>query len=234
MNCPSCGTPAPTGAAHCKRCGKPLGAKPAAAAAASDEIDLMPLEESKAPAHSTFEPPAGLALPGALGKAPKDYSKPPEPGDPVSKIRGASGAPPKSKTNLIVGCVIAVLVVGFIGWRVLRTKNEVVVGKAKVETTVSLLAGATRVENVEITGQVPYTFEVTATDGDVLMAIFQRSPKDLATLPALKKLAEGFETVKKGDTHSMSGTFMAGQYSWAVANEGKKPVRAKVKFVAQP
>jgi hypothetical protein len=233
MNCPSCGTAAPTGAAHCKRCGKPLGAKSAPAASASDEIDLMPLEESKAPAHSSFEPPPDLALPGALGKQPKDYSKPPEPGEPVSKIRGANAAPPKGNMNLIIGAVLAVLVVGYLGWRLVRTKNEVVAGKAKVETTVALQPGTTRVENVEITGKVPYTFEVNALDGDVLVAIFQRSPKELATLPALKKLAEGFETVRKGETHPMQGEFQAGQYSWVVANDGKKVVRAKVKFVAQ-
>jgi hypothetical protein len=234
MNCPSCGTAAPSGAAHCKRCGTVLGAK-SAPAAVPDEIELMPLEESKPPAHSDFEPPPNLnALPGAVGKPPKDYSKPPEPGEPVRKIRGASAAPPQGKKGMIIGAALAVLVFGFIGWRVFRTKNEVVAGKAKVDTTVSLQPGATRVENVEITGKVPYTFEVNALDGDVLVAIFQRSPKDLATLPALRKLAEGFETVRKGETHPMQGEFTAGQYSWVVANDGKKPVRAKVKFVAQP
>ena len=70
MNCPKCRTPAAAGAAHCKRCGSPLGGKAAAAQApaASDEIDLMPLEESKAPAYSAYEPPPGLDLPG--GPAP--------------------------------------------------------------------------------------------------------------------------------------------------------------------
>ena len=195
----------------------------------------MPLEPSKAPAHSAFEPPPNLAhLPPALAKQPKDYSKPPEPGDPGPKIRGASASPPKSKTNMIVGAVLAALLLGFIGYRVFRTKNEIVApGKAKMESTVSLPPGGTRVENVEVTGKVPYTLDVTAQDGDVLVGVFQRSPKELSTLAALKKLAEGFETVKKGDTHSIKGEFVAGQYTWALANEGKKPVRAKIKFLAQ-
>ncbi|HVE41127.1 MAG TPA: protein phosphatase, partial [Planctomycetota bacterium] len=64
MNCPKCKTAAPDGASHCKRCGNPLTAKAAAAAAAiPDEIDLMPMEESKAPAYSPYEPPPELGGP---------------------------------------------------------------------------------------------------------------------------------------------------------------------------
>lgn len=236
MNCPSCGTPAAAGAAHCKRCGTPLGAKKGAAAAAvPDEYDLMPMEPVKEPAHSSFEPPANLPPPGpaALSKPAKDYSKPPEPDAPGTKIRGANAAPPKSNLNMIIGGVIAVLVLGFIGYRIFRTKNEIVPpGKPKVEIQVSLQPNATRVENVEVTGKVPYTLEVTVQDGEMLVAIFKRSPKDPSTLVVLKKLDEGFETVKKGDTHTLKGEFVAGQYSWVLANDTKKPARAKVKFVA--
>jgi hypothetical protein len=32
----------------------------------------------------------------------------------------------------------------------------------------------------------------------------------------------------------MTGDFKTGQYSWVVINEGKKAVRVKVKFKAQP
>ncbi|MBI3855355.1 MAG: hypothetical protein HY293_06655, partial [Planctomycetes bacterium] len=168
MNCPKCNTPAAAGASHCKRCGAPLTAKAAAAASASGDIDLMPLEESKTPAFSPYEPPPDLGLPPAPGAkaAPGDPKGPTAPGDYVPKIRGANAAPKQSNLGLIVGGVILALIVGLVLWRVFRTENKVVVGNPKVETFVSLQPNATRVEKIEVSGLVPYTFDVEILDGE--------------------------------------------------------------------
>ena len=97
MNCPKCGTPAQAGATHCKRCGTALAAKAKAAKAAaepaSDDIDLMPMEESKTPAFSAYEPPPGLDIgppPAPVGKAPAGPPDPngPPPDMPGKKVRG--------------------------------------------------------------------------------------------------------------------------------------------------
>lgn len=237
MNCPKCGTPAADGAKHCRRCGAALSGKAAAAPSSSDEIELMPLEESKPPAHSSFEPPPDLLKgtpgPGAKGGPAGGPSGPPAPGDYVPKIRGANASPAKGNTNLIIGGVVLAIIVGFIAWRMFRTKNELVSGRAKVETSAMLPPNQPRIENIELTGKLTYTLEVNAPDGDLSVGFFKRSPKDPSTLAALKKLDDGFETVRKGDTAHKGGELLAGQYSWVVVNEGKKPARAKIKFVIQ-
>jgi hypothetical protein len=130
MNCPKCATPAAAGATHCKRCGSAIGggkagpakAGPAKAAAASDEIDLMPLEESKTPAFSAYEPPPGIELPGPAAAGPKLGAKaatdgppgPPGAGDYVPKIRGANAGPRQGNLTMIIGGAVAVLILGFI------------------------------------------------------------------------------------------------------------------------
>jgi hypothetical protein len=242
MNCPKCQTPAAAGAAHCKRCGTPLGAKAAATPSSSDEIDLMPLEPTK-PSYSAYEPPPGMEVPPPpAGKAEtKSRTKgapdgPPAPpgADYVPKIRGSMAAPPKSKLTLIIGGGVGVIVVGLILWMVLRTKNEMVLGKPKFEQAVSLNAGQVRVENVEVTGVMNYVLEVNVSDGDMIVGVVQRSPKDSAKLPDLKKL-EPLETVKKGETKELKGEFKGKEkWSWVLLNDTKKPARAKVKFVATP
>src|SRR5579863_8465507 len=127
MNCPSCGTEAPSGATSCRRCGKALGAKAPKKEEESSpgEIELMPLEPSKAPAHSEFEPPAGLPPPPvALGKQPKDYSQPPSPTDPRPRTRAGGMNKGASKTNLYVGGAIALVILLYVGYLMLRTKHE--------------------------------------------------------------------------------------------------------------
>ena len=235
MNCPKCNTEVPAGATHCRRCGAALTAK-AAASSASDEIDLLPLEPSKPPAHSSFEPPANLLQPpGPPGtkSGPADPQGPPGAGY-VPKIRGANASPPKSNLNLIIGGILLVLLVGFIGWRLLRTENKAIGKGAKLElTTIMLQPNQSRVENFVVTGKVSYTFEVAAPDSEILIGVIPRDPKDPTSVAALKKLPEGFEPVKKGDSRTLTGDLTAGQYSWVLINDGKKSARAKAKFGAQ-
>ena len=242
MNCPKCGTPAQAGAAHCKRCGTPLAAKAAKTAAAqpaSDEIDLMPLEESKTPAYSAYEPPPGLAV----GPPPPGGTAPPGPDGPPSpeatgkktKIRGAMAAPKQLPINLIVGGAVGLILILVIGWMSLRTKNEVKVGKAKLERpSFRVNAGQVYVEDIEVTGVVPYTLEVTVVDGEVLVGVMTRNHKDPRKLDAIRSTGE-LEALRKGDSKTFAGEFKnKEQWSWVLANETKKPARLKVKFLAQP
>ena len=242
MNCPKCQTPAAAGAAHCKRCGASLGGKAAAgkAPASSDEIDLMPLEESKTPAFSAYEPPPGLNLPGAapglkLGPKEGPSDGPPAPPSPeaIAKIRGANAGPPQSPLTKIIGAVVVVLILGFIGWRLIRTKDEVVAGKSKFEQPVQLGANQVKLENIEVTGTVPYKLDVEILDGEMLVGVVQRSHKDSAKLADLKKLE--LKLMKKGDKEEFSGEFKhKEQSSWMLLNDTKKPAKAKVKFQAAP
>lgn len=241
MNCPKCQTPAAAGAAHCKRCGTALSGKAAAAPSSSDEIDLMPLEPAKS-SYSAYEPPPGVdsvappAPPEKGGtksraKAAADPSGPPGlPEDYVPKIRGANAGPAQSKVTMIIGGLVAVIVVGLIAWAIFRTKNEVIVGKAKFEQVVPLGSGMVRLENLQVTGQFSYTLDVDIQDGELLVGLVQRSHKDPQKLADLKKL-DGLETMKKGDKKQITGELKhKEQYSWMLLNDTKKPAKAKVKF----
>ena len=75
---------------------------------------------------------------------------------------------------------------------------------------------------------------MTATDDVVSVGVVQRHRNDPQTIVALKKVSETYDVVNRGETHPMSGVFKTGQYSWVVMNEGKKAVKVKVKFKAQP
>jgi len=242
MNCPKCQTPAAAGASHCKRCGTALGGKAAAAKpASSDEIDLMPLEESKTPAYSAYEPPPGMNLPGSTAGPPKLGPKtapdgPPGPpgADYVPKIRGANASPAQSKTTMIVGAVVAALILGFIVWRLVRTKNEVIFGKPKFEQIVSLGPGLVKIEDIEATGVVNYTFDIEVVDGEMMVGITQRSRSEPKKIADLKK-CDGLETLKKGEKTQKTGELRnKEQNSWMLLNDTKKPARAKVKFTTTP
>jgi hypothetical protein len=233
MNCPKCGTPAAAaGATHCRRCGAAYSTK-TPAAASSEEIDLMPLQESKLPAHSSFEPPPGLLQPppppGAKA-APADPKDGPPMPDFSHKVRGAGSAPRKSSAPLLIGGVVALIVVGFLAWRIFRTENKVVSGKTKMDTTLTIQPNRPYIENLEISGKVSYALEVSPLDGELLVGMAQRAPKDPNTIAALKKLPDPIDPVRKGDSKQLGAELKAGQYSWILINESKKAVKAKVKF----
>jgi hypothetical protein len=243
MNGPKCQTPAAAGAAHCKRCGSPLGGKAAAAKApaASDEIDLMPLEESKTPAYSAYEPPPGLDLPGgpapALKLGPKGGPSDGPPGPPspeaIAKIRGANAAPPANPLTKFIGLGVVVVVLGLIAWLVLRTKNEIIVGKPKFEQPIMLGSNQVKVENIEVTGHFSYKLDVEILDGELLVGVVERSHKDSAKLADLKK--HDLKSMKKGDKEEFTGDFKHKvQASWMFLNDSKKPAKARVKFQTAP
>jgi hypothetical protein len=151
------------------------------------------------------------------------------------RTRAGGLAPKAGNTNKIIGGVVLLIVLLFIAWRMFRTENKVIGLDPTVDNkTFTIPINGTLVRNVEISGKVKWTFEVTAMDDIVAVGVVQRSAKDPQTIVALKKLPDNYDTVKKGETHPMSGEFKTGAYSWVVMNEGKKAVRVKVKFKAQP
>jgi hypothetical protein len=244
MNCPKCGTTAQAGAAHCKRCGTPLAAKAKAAAAAaapssSDEIELMPLETAK-PSYNAYEAPPGLEgvpaipLPGRQDAAAPESDGPPPPDAPVRKIRGAMSAPSQLPINKLVYAAVGVLLLLVVGWMMFRTKNEVKVGKPKLEKAYTLNVGHVIVEDVEVTGVVPYTLEITVSEGELLAGVMKRNPKDSRKLDAIKSAGD-LEILRKGDVKTFTGEFRnKEQWSWILANDTKKPARLKVKFQTSP
>jgi hypothetical protein len=234
MNCPKCTTPAAEGASHCKRCGNPLTAKAKAASqAVPDEIDLMPLEESKAPAYSPYEPPPELGGPPAPAAGPGTKVRPKPGGPPPPSSFRNEPKEKGSNTNLIIGGVVLALLLGFVGWRIVRPRHEVKVGKVKVESSATLQPNQVKVEDLEINGSVTYKLEVEALDSDIGYGVFKRAPKDSRVLAAIKKLPEGFDTASKGDPQTKTGELTTGTWSWILINEGKKPARVKFKWVAE-
>lgn len=239
MNCPKCGTETTAGASHCRRCGAALSTKAAATPSSSDEIDLMPLETSK-PAYSAYEAPPGLEGPPPPGGAAVADEEPGNRAGPVlaagkvSRVRGANASPAKLNLNLIIGGSLAVILILFIAWRLLRTENKAVGTGAKLEqTTLQIQPNQSKVGNFEVTGKINYTFDVTAVDSDLLVGVVQRNPKDPTTVAVLKKLPDTLDPIRKNEPHNMSGELKAGQYSWVIINEGKKAARAKARFSAQ-
>jgi hypothetical protein len=234
MHCPSCNKTLAAGT-KCPKCGK------LAVASSVDEIDLMPMDEPKVAGAAAFQPPpeAFLPPPAMPGKGTKKKAlvapgEEPPMSEPL-RIRAGALAPKASYTNKLIGGTVLLMVLLFIAWRMLRTENKVIGLDPTIDNkTFTLQPNQALVRNVEISGTIGWKFEVTATDDTVAIGVVRRSAKDPQTIAALKQLPDLYETVKKGETHPMSGDFKTGTYSWVVLNENKKAVRVKVKFKAQP
>jgi len=235
MHCPTCNKTLAPGT-KCPKCGK------LAVASSSDEIDLMPLEEPKKTSASDFAPPPEAFLPpppmpgkGKKTTAPAEPGQEQPAGEPM-RIRAGAMAPKASNMNKIIGGAVLLLLLLFISWRMLRTENKIIGSDmAMVDNkTFTIQPNGTLLRNIEVSGKINWTFEVTATDDTVSVGVVQRSAKEPQTIVALKKLPETYDVVKKGETHPASGEFKTGTYSWVVMNENKKAVRVKVKFKAQP
>jgi hypothetical protein len=235
MHCPSCNKTLAAGT-KCPKCGK------MAVASSADEIDLMPMDEPKTTGEADFHPPpeAFQPPPAMPGKGVKRLGPPvpgdgPPPDEPVGRMRAGAMVPKGGNTNLIIGGVVLLMVLLFIGWRMFRTENKVIGLDPTVDNKMfTVQPNQPLVKNVNISGTINWTFEVTSVDDVVSVGVVQRDSKDPQTMLALKKLPETYDPVKKGETKPMSGVFKTGQYSWVVLNEGKKAVRVKVKFKAIP
>jgi len=235
MHCPSCNKTLAAGT-KCPKCGK------LAVASSVDEIDLMPMDEPKASGATAFEPPAAaVQAPSVKPAKKKEVATQPDPSDlgipeeVLAKPRASAyEPPPESNTKLYIGGAIAGMFILFGLWRMFHTENKIVLGKTTIDTTWTVQANAAMLDNYDISGTIKWTLEVTPADDTVRVGVVKRNPKDPRTLAALKALPDSYETVKKGEPYSASGEFKTGQYSVVVLNESKKPVKAKVKFKAQP
>jgi len=243
MHCPSCNKTLAAGT-KCPKCGK------LAVASSVDEIDLMPMDEPKVSGAAAFQPPPEAFLPPPSAKPAKRETKketkkeaatqvdPSELGIPeavLAKPRASAYEPPaESNMKFYIGSALALLVVLFGVWRAFRTENKIILGKPGFDTNWTVQANSVQLENYDISGTIKWTLEVTPADDLVRVGVVKRNPKDPKTLAALKALPDPYENVKKGEPYSASGEFKTGQYSVVVMNENKKPVKAKVKFKAQP
>ena len=234
MHCPTCNKTLAAGA-KCPKCGK------LAVASSADEIDLMPMDEPKTTGEAAFQPPpeAFLPPPTMPGKGVKRIGpatpgeEPPQ--DEPARPRAGAMVPKGGSTNLIIGGVVLLLVLVFIGWRMFRTENKVIGLDPTVDNKIfTVQPNQALVKNVEVSGTISWNFEVTATDDVVSVGVVQRHRNDPQPIVALKTVSETYDVVNRGETHPMSGVFKTGQYSWVVMNEGKKAVKVKVKFKAQP
>lgn len=202
----------------------------------------MPMDEPKTTGEAAFQPPpeAFLPPPAMPGKGIKRLAPPvpgeePPPDEPVGRLRAGAMVPRGGNTNLIIGGAVLLMILLFIGWRMFRTENKVIgLDPTVPKRTFTVQPNQPLVRNVNISGSIAWSFEVTALDDTVSVGVVQRDSKDPQTLAALKNLPATYDPVMKGETHPMSGVFKTGQYSWVVLNEGKKAVRVKVDFKAQP
>ena len=209
-------------------CGAPVSGKAPKVASPPQELDLLPVEPSKGP---VFEQPPGVAVaPGAS----RPQGAPPGRRAVDSRRGAASHTGGGSGKFVLVGVVLAALLVGFLALKFCGGGPETkIVGRPKFDAALTLYANQPRVENLQVTGVANYTFEVNALDGDVLIGVARRSPKDPATPAALKRLPEKLTLLRKGETRQLTGKMETGSYSWIVLNEAKKPAKVKVKFTAQ-
>lgn len=228
MTCAKCKKESPEGSKKCVGCGMTL--------VMPDEIDLMPEAVSDKPSGMPmFQQPAGDFQPSEPGGGGGGSGGPPGKGKRKSlEGRGASAnVNSGGGKGILIGGALALLVVGGLGFALCGTKNEVK-GKAKHEGPIAVPPGKSRVENFEVTGTIGYAFEVEALDGDVVIGVAKRSPKGLTTSAVLKALPGERRSIPAGRTDDLKGDLETGQYSWFLVNDGKKPIKTKVKFLAGP
>lgn len=200
--------------------------------------DLKPEEPKKAdPSGPPAEMPTGPLPPSLEPPGPNDG---PDPHRPPLKARkegprgAAAGGGSEGKGKLIglgVGGLVLVLIL-FLTLRPSKVPVKIS-GRSNFDATITVSAGSARIENLDVKGgAADYTFDVDAIDGNVLVGVAKRSPRDPITPAVLKKLPGGLQPATKGGGKSLSGTLEPGTWSWIVLNESKTPVKAKVKFKA--
>lgn len=226
MNCTGCGKPLPAGAQKCPACGAKISG--------GDEIDLLPMEEKK----PAFDPYAsGPPVPGAPTPAKGIHAEgSPLVAPPRRQDRSEVEETPsllQDKRVLAVGGGIVLILVIFFAWRLFRTENKIVSGRPKADLPSAVVQpNQTMVQDFVVSGKVNYTLEVTPADGELLIGVAKRNPKDLKAVNIVKKLSNS--PAPKGQLSEEKGVAETGEWSWFLINESKKPVKAKVKFLAEP
>jgi hypothetical protein len=230
-SCPACGKGVTAATKKCPACGKEIAAT--ASPAGGGSYDLMPeepkKEEQKAPAS-----PAGGPAPGSG----EQHTRTRVPGLALATHEARSTKVQENVFELtkgtVVGGVVVLLALVFFAFKACKTEYKVE-GKYR-QTTLQerpIRSGGAMTDNFVVKGGATYEFEVLPTDGDVLAGVLKRGPKDSATPEALKAIPGEFVLVGKGQTRTFEGELPPGNYSWVVLNEGKKPVKVKLKYLAK-
>jgi hypothetical protein len=237
MKCTGCGTEAPKDAVTCPSCKKGL---PAAGLGEDFSYDLAPEDPEEAPeggpalqAPEGPLPPAG-PMPG--GRGSDDPDRDPRDKSPLKAKRdGPRGAAAmgKGKGNplflMAAGGVLLLIVAYF----VLKAPKPEIKGRHTLDVVFSVSQARPKLDLFEVIGSgvVSYRMEVAPADGELLFGVGRRGSRDPATVEALKKF--DLKKAKEGATEVLEGELQPGTYTWIVINEGKKPVKAKLKYKVQ-
>jgi len=222
--CPSCGKGVVATAKTCGACGKSITAAPASA---EHSYDLMPEEPKKEPEGDPV--PRVTAFDGAIA----DAAKPGEIIRPKISLRPQDDRDkePLFTKGTATAAVIFGIIVLFFAIRSCKTEYKLEGGFRRPQMDLQLGPSRWKAENIVVKGGATYEFEVTSVEGDFQMGLFKREPATL-TIAAMKSAPEGLTLIPKGETRKMDGELKPGKYTWVVLNEGAKPAKGKIKFVA--
>lgn len=230
MNCPSCAKPLPANASKCPACGK-------AASFLPDSYDLLPEEPAKRAEADPFAPPPDLlqGAPSATAAAvPTD--KPAR--APFRPSDWKPQAPPfEVNKGMIIAGSLMLLVFAAIAWKTCGPEPSEVKGRgAKMANWLpfQLAGGRWQTISFEVKGEAKFTLEVAADEGQIFMGYLKRNQTERLTVDLMK--AKGNLTlVPQGTTRTLEGKLDAGRWDWIVFNEdGKKAVRGRMKYLAEP
>ena len=230
MNCPSCAKPLPANASKCPGCGKTASLLP-------DTYDLLPEEPAKKTetAADPFAPPPNLLQPPPPGPAgASSLDKPPRPS--AHSMDWKRQSPPfEVNKGMMVGGGLLLLVIAGMVWKTCGPEPSELKGRTKTANFLPFQLSAERFQTIpfEVKGAATYKFEVAADDGELLIGVVERKPRQQATVAALKASPEGLVPVIQGNTRSVEGKLKSGTYWWVILNDSKKIVRGRMKYLAE-
>lgn len=238
MRCTTCGIDVPSGKA-CPKCGKGPSDSGLGGGYSYDLLPDEPAKTKSADGPGFVEPEGPLPPPGPMPGIPSGG----EERDPLDKepLKGkkdgprgaaAGGSSMLSGGNrpLIIGAAVVVLAIMlFVYFK--PPKPEVKGVGAKLDNkSYTVQPEKAQVVTFEVRGKGKAEFSITATaqDGDLVVGLGKRSPRDPSTNVALRKALEFFKDVKPGQAETLEGEIEAGTWAWIILNESKKPLRIKV------
>lgn len=220
MNCSKCGKSIAAGATKCGACGTE----------SSYSYDLAPEEEEKGKKEepAAFMLPPGVSAPSA---APPPAGERPARQPRAERSRGASNATLSGgfslKTLGIGGGVLLILIL--LGMKMCGGPSvQITIQNKKSSGTANVSNNTPKAIPFQLVGEASYTFKVEALDGDVLVGVPQRGGRDKITPELIK--GWGLTAVKKGETQDFNGKLGTGSYSFLIATDSKKIVRAKFEY----
>jgi hypothetical protein len=232
-SCPACGKGITAATKKCPACGKEIAAPPPK----PDSYDLLPEEPKK----KEEEGPPSPAPSGGKGAPPNEsHTRTRVPGLALASHEARTTKTQESLFELtkgtVIGGVIVLLALVFFTFKMCRTEYKVE-GRTKqpVLQERPVRAGGAITDSFVVKGGATFEFEVAPVDGDVLAGVLKRDPKGSVNPEALKGITvpESLAPVSKGSSKTFEGELPPGTYSWVVLNEGKKPVKVKIKYLAK-